>query len=376
MKNVILFLLLIGTDRLTFAGDTNPAATFSAATIVFDSETYNFGRAKSGETIKHDFIFTNTGNTSLEITDVKLGCGCTTAGAWDKTVAPGRTGTIPLQFNSTGFGGQVAKSATVSCNDRAHTNIVLQLTGTVWKPIDVMPALTMFNVSAESPTNETKVVRIASNLEEPVALSDLHCSSTCFKAELKEIKPGKEFELRVTVLPPLETPTTFSTITLKSSSTNAPILSVSAYAIMQHPLLVSPQQVTVPAGPLKAPAHAAVLVRNLTTNPVAISDVRLDLAGVDVKVSEVQTGRLYSIGMTFPTGFQLQAGQRPELTMKSTHPKFPELRVPLLQNNLLAAAGANSAAVDSSPLRTASPISPAPRAAISGVGTGSPRASQ
>ncbi len=358
MKKITsLLVLLLGIQPLLLAQTNSPAGA-GAAGIAFDGPIYNFGRAKSGETIKHDFVFTNTGTAALVITDVKPGCGCTTAGAWDKSVEPGKTGVIPLQFNSTGFGGQVAKSATITCNDPAHTNVFLQITGTVWKPIDVIPNMTMFNVFAEWPTNETKIVKLVNNLDEPVTLSDVQSSSPSFKAELKEVKPGKEFELQVTVLPPITVPTIFSTITLKSSSTNSPIVSLSAYAVVQQPVSVSPQQITLPAGPLKAPVNTAVLVRNNSTNALQISDVKLELPGVDIKVTEPQTNRLFSIIMTFPVGFELPAGKQPELMMKSSHPKFPEIKVPVVQNKLVAASAPVSTLSSPGLLRTASPLAP------------------
>ncbi len=342
-----------------------PAAPGPAPRIQFDSTTYNFGKLKSGDTAKHDFIFTNTGTVALEITEVKPGCGCTTAGAWDKNVEPGKTGIIPLQFNSTGFGGQVGKSAFVTCNDPSRSNVILQISGTVWKPIDIMPQMAMFTPFSEAPTNETKVLKITSNLEEPITLTNLQCTSPSFKVELKETKPGKEFDLQVTAVPPFTNPTVFGTITLKTSSTNVPMLSVSAYAMVQQPIAVTPQQVTLPAGPLKNPVTSAILVRNNTTNPVAISDVRLEIPGVNLKVTEPQTGQLYAITMTFPAGFELQQTQKVELSMKSTHPKFAEIKVPVIQMKPIVAAApapqgstgpAHASAVGPGLLRPASPI--------------------
>src|SRR5216684_573294 len=59
--------------------------------IVVDQTTYDFGKVESGQLVKHDFVFTNTGAALLEISDVRPGCGCTTAGAWDKKVEPGKS---------------------------------------------------------------------------------------------------------------------------------------------------------------------------------------------------------------------------------------------------------------------------------------------
>ena len=315
-----------------------------APRVDFQSTTYDFGRAKSGETVKHEFVFTNSGNATLEILDVKTSCGCTTAGSWDKKVEPGKTGIIPLQFNSTGFGGGVSKTATITCNDPVRTNVFLQLNGTVWKPIDVSPQMAMFTVAGDAPTNETKVLRVVNNLDEAITLSDVHCNNSAFKAEVKEVKPGKEFELLVSIAPPFTSPTVFSTITMKTSSTNAPTVSVSAYAAVQQAVTVSPQQVTLPAGPLKGPVNTAVLVRNNTTNAFEVSDFQLGLPGVELKMTQPQTGKLYSIAMSFPAGFQLPKGQVASLTMKSTHPKFPEIKVPIVQIAPVAVTPARSSA--------------------------------
>src|SRR5206468_5981602 len=130
---------------------TPAPATTNAPKIQFAEMAFDFGKVKPTDKPVHEFIFTNTGKALLEITDVRPGCGCTTAGAWDKQVEPGKTGSIPLQFNSANFGGAVAKSATVTCNDPGQSNLVLQNKGTVWKPIDVTPTMAVFNVSSEVP---------------------------------------------------------------------------------------------------------------------------------------------------------------------------------------------------------------------------------
>src|SRR5262245_44559804 len=76
-----------------------PATPPGGPAIKFVETAHDFGRVPQGEIVRRDFIFTNTGSALLEIKDVRPGCGCTTAGEWDKSVAPGKTGKIPLQFN-------------------------------------------------------------------------------------------------------------------------------------------------------------------------------------------------------------------------------------------------------------------------------------
>ena len=71
----------------------------------------DFGELKAGASVKHEFEFSNIGNTTLEITDVKVSCGCTTAGKGDRRVEPGKKGVIPIEYRSSTSGGPVTSAA-------------------------------------------------------------------------------------------------------------------------------------------------------------------------------------------------------------------------------------------------------------------------
>src|SRR5262245_56999464 len=92
------------TKVSTTASATATVAPAAAAEpkIQFAEIVHDLGKIGAGQVVRHDFIFTNTGTATLEIKEVRPSCGCTTAGTWDKQVEPGKTGLIPLQFNSSG----------------------------------------------------------------------------------------------------------------------------------------------------------------------------------------------------------------------------------------------------------------------------------
>jgi hypothetical protein len=309
---------------------TAPTATNSGPRITFAQQLYDFGKVDSGTMVKHEYIFTNIGNQTLEVSNVQPGCGCTTAGSWDKKVEPGKTGLIPIQFNSSGYGGAVLKTITVFCNDPGQTNVVLQLKGTIWKAIDVSPSFAMFNVYPDTETNETKVIRIVSNMEEPLTLSEPNWSNSVFQVELKPVKEGKEFQLLVTLVPPL-TNTVNAAITLKTSSEKMPVLTVTAYAMVVPAIAVTPGQITLPAGPLPSEIKPTVTIRNNSTNSLALSDPSINSQAASLQLKEVQPGRVFTLGLNFPTGFQIQPGQRVEAELKTTNPKVPLIKVPVYQ---------------------------------------------
>lgn len=226
---------------------SNPqiAATDSTTTngpgakIQFDLAVYDFGEAKEGELVKHTYIFTNTGGQMLEVSAVRPSCGCTTAGEWTRQVEPGRTGTIPIQFNTAGQHSPVSKTITVTSNDKANSTAMLQLKGTIWKPIEINPPFAVLNVTAASPRPST-VVSIISHLEEPLELAAPESKNPAFSAELKTIRPGKEFQVIIAIVPPVAPGNVQGQITLKSSSTNLPPITLTAFANVQPDALIFP----------------------------------------------------------------------------------------------------------------------------------------
>lgn len=340
------FLVVPGLAALVSARAAVPAAGTTAASgprIQFDEQVHDFGRINAGEVRKHEFVFTNTGTAALEITEVRPGCGCTTAGAWDKRVEPGKSGRIPLQFNSAGFSGSISKGATVTCNDPTQTNVYLTLKGSIWRPIEITPQSVYFSLPEESLSNEVRVVRIVNNLDAPLVLSEPECTNQTFRTELTTVKPGKEFEVRVSVRPPIEVARPQGTVTLKTSLTNTPLLTIPVYAYVQPAISVVPSQVMLPAGPLNNAMQPTVTIRNTGTNALMLSDASINLEGASVTLKEVQPGRVFTLALSVPSGAQLAAGQRVTATVKSNHPRYPVIQIPVFQSTRAVTSTPNPA---------------------------------
>lgn len=314
---------------------TNEVVT-SGPKIYFAEPFFDFGRVQSGQVVTHDFIYTNTGNEALKISDVRSSCGCTAVTNWDRRIEPGQTGTIHVLFNTGGMAGQENKNLWVVNNDPTQPAALLEFTAMVWKWIDAIPAQATFAFGPNDlQTNETRVIRLVSNLEEPVTISPPVCKSRFFKAELTTVKPGKEFDLRITVVPPLVPGSLVAPITMKTSSPQMPEVSVTAYALVQPALTVMPPQIRLPAT-LEEAKRVTVTIRNNSTNPLVLSDPEINANGAGVQLREVQPGKLFDLVVTFPAGFHVEPGRAIEACVKSNHPQSPLLKVPVTQ--LLPAA--------------------------------------
>jgi len=320
-----------------------PAATATNALgprIQFASTAYDFGRASSGEPVKHTYVFTNTGDATLVITNVQPQCGCTTAGQWSREVQPGEAGTIPIQFNTAAYNSAVFKQITVTCNDKTQPVLFLQLRGTVFRPLDVSPQMAVLNLGPDADTGSA-TVSITNNTAAPLSLWDPQSNNKAFSAELTTNTPGKSYQLIVSVVPPLTSPGMPAQVSMKTSWTNQPNLNVSVYASKQPAISVIPAHIMLPPAPLATAQTPSVTIQNNSATPLTLTDATVNAAGVDVQIRETQAGHMFMALATFPAGFELQPGQMLELTMKSNNPKCPMVKVPISQ---LPRAGTRSMA--------------------------------
>ncbi|HKQ36629.1 MAG TPA: DUF1573 domain-containing protein [Verrucomicrobiae bacterium] len=358
-------LLIFSAAFASFAGVTlaQPLATDIKPKIQFQELIHDFGKIKANEPQRTDFLFTNTGNSVLEVTDVRPGCGCTTAGQWDRKVEPGKVGKIPIQFNPGAPSGTVTKSISVTCNDPVQNVQTLQVKATIWKPVDVNPAYVYFMGVEGEVTNDTKVVKITNNLEESITLEKPESNNPNFKTELKTLTPGKEYELSVTYVPTTTNSPPQSMITMKSTSTNLPIVSVTAYAMPQPAVVAMPQAIRLPAGPLSPNYRQPVTIRNNSTKPITLTDPAVNAEGVTVQTTETQPGKLFTLNVTFPTNFTSKPDMA--LTVKTSHPKYPTLKVPFIQASIPTPGAVPPSAVR--PINATNAVSGVPRPVVATI---------
>lgn len=88
-----------------------PKTTIEVAETKFD-----FGEITEGDKVRHTYMVKNAGTHPLMISNVQVSCGCTAPFFPKEEIAPGKTGEITLEFNSTGKHDTVAKNAMIIAN--------------------------------------------------------------------------------------------------------------------------------------------------------------------------------------------------------------------------------------------------------------------
>ena len=142
----------------------------------------------------------------------------------------------------------------------------------------------------------------------------------------------------------------YGQIALKTSSTNLAVLNVTAWANVQPVVMATPTVISLPAAPLANVMASAVSIRNSGTNWLTLLEPVVNAKGVDVQLRETEPGRNFMLALNFPAGFEIAQGEKVELSVKSDHPQFPTIKVPVVQ-----------------PPRPAPPVAPAGTAAAGGA---------
>ena len=314
-----------------------PAAADDASTnspgpkIGFDTETYEFGKAIQGDIVRHDFIVTNSGDQTLQISDVHPSCGCTTAGTWPREVAAGKSGVIPIQVNTHGMYGTIAKTISVTSNDRQHPLEVLKFTGSVWKPIDVAPMFAMFRPPYDAGPDAAPLkfnIHISNKTDHPIEITAPTNSGAFTVASLETRQPGMEFDLTIQANPPFQSDTN-SNIVLKTSWSNFTI-QIPTYSMIQRPFMISPSRINLPAR-LDRPTPYSVTIINNSPAPVQLSAAAANDNRITVDLREVQPGKVFTLTAHFPQDYQASPNLPAVISVQSSSPRMPIIAIPIQQ---------------------------------------------
>lgn len=91
-------------------------AAKSLPVMTFEEKEFDFGTIEQNTPQEHTFVFTNTGEAPLIITNASSSCGCTIPDyPKDTPIQPGEKSELVVKFNGSGM-NQVIKTVTLNTN--------------------------------------------------------------------------------------------------------------------------------------------------------------------------------------------------------------------------------------------------------------------
>lgn len=99
------------------------------AAIEFEKMVHDYGTIEQGGDGACEFVFKNTGNEALVISNARGSCGCTVP-EWPKDpIAPGQSASIKVKYDTKRV-GPINKQVTITSNG-SEQPVILRIKGTV-----------------------------------------------------------------------------------------------------------------------------------------------------------------------------------------------------------------------------------------------------
>jgi hypothetical protein len=248
-------------------------------------------------------------------------------------IQPGQAGKIPIKVNTHGS-GPLSKTVSIQTNAAgADANVTLTIKGELWQIVDATPPNVMFGSlrgSGLTPDQLVRKVAIRNNDPQPIKLSTPTSTSPVFSTELKELEPGKTFELVVTAKQPLPSGNTSGTIQMNTGLKEMPVVNIPISIYVTADVEATPAQLILPLS-IPKQMQRLVYIRNyVDTKAMKITEVSVSNPDIKTQITEPQTGVAWRITVDIPKDFKLTAAGD-KLIIKTDSPTVPVLTVPIMQ---------------------------------------------
>lgn len=323
----LFFRLLLLTFLVAWPTRSGLAA---APKLVVANPAHDFGTVAQGQPLTLDYKISNEGDAVLDITEVQPTCGCTTTGDWPHHLKPGESGVIPIKMETAHFTGQVIKTVVIRSNDPAHPEMVVNMKATIWTPITLSNAVLVLPAISNPAEPATGSVTIRYEVDGKLALTDLQSDNPKFTPQLKEVAPGKEYELSVTTVPPLPEGTVTGKMTMKTNSEKMPELSVPVVATVPPAVQVAPTEISFTEPKLTTAEKRFAVILNHRGVDLQVSDIETNAPGVKFVTATTPDEKQFTITLTFPAGFQPRGAEPYYVRGKTNQPGVPFFNIPIV----------------------------------------------
>lgn len=333
-----------GTTRVA-----QPAAT--GPRLVLEALAHDVGRVEAGTLVRHEFIVRNDGDAPLEL-EAKPTCGCTVTEV-DELVAPGATGRLLAEMDTSSLQGPVNKIVHLITNDPETPRVPLRIRAEVVLGVRVLPEQRLQLVGSVF-TMDSKTLELVSADGEPfdiLSVSTEHDwlrtwirprpdrarpTAAGAKAEPREPAPGAvagghaAYELEVEAGEGASAGKFTDLVQLRTNHPKAPELQVLVQGDLDVGLVVEPKLLFFLArGETVQAAHVDVARQDRQALQLLGAETR-DPA-LSTEIEALPGGHAWRVTVTRDTTLHEPGSvNEDELVLRTDHPERPELRIPII----------------------------------------------
>jgi hypothetical protein len=274
------------------------ASATSWADGLFDELNKDFGSVPRGPMLTHPFRLVNKTKVPVNISGVRVSCGCTTATALKGTLAPGEETVVLAQMDTRRFTG--IKTVTIYVNfDRPHSEEVrLWVQANSRDDVSVSPESLAFGTAkrGSSAAATVSVVFMGNNGSQ---ILDVASDSNYVVTSVREVRRQDSdvaYELTAHLRPDAPVGKWYTDIWLKTNNGTMPRVRVPLTVEIESALSISPANVTLGDVKVGAEAERKVVIRGV--KPFKITDVKGTDDSVKVRDSNTDSKPVHVLTLT------------------------------------------------------------------------------
>lgn len=267
-----LFAWIVSAAPLAAQQETPPLA--QGPRIACDQPLFDFGTVDNSQTIEHTFVIRNTGDTTLEISNVRPACGCTLANISEKMVPPGGESHITARLSLQGRTGPQSKPITILSNDPQTPEFRVTLAGTAVSGIQVAPDRILFGQIGQGQKLE-QTVEISAVSQESFNITGVQASMSELTGEVETLEQGRRYKVKATLTGPAQPGPVNATLLVNTDNQSRPVLTVPVIANVVGELIFAPSVIEVPLSAGGQPLTRYIVVRPGTLTQFELKGVTL-----------------------------------------------------------------------------------------------------
>lgn len=189
---------------MAFALTTFGINRANAQLRVLGGNSISFGKVyQTGAKVNKVIVIRNDGKDTVTIRKVTTSCGCTAALVSRQVLRPGEEAEVKIQFNPSGYVGDVAKYIYISNSDPENQLLTVKMTGVVAYVLNPSPAYVYFNNLREGKKDSTEVM-LTNTGNQTLAITriDVPSKEIIFKLSKRRLMPGESAKIDFYLTPP------------------------------------------------------------------------------------------------------------------------------------------------------------------------------
>lgn len=297
---------------------------------------HDFGAISRGDKVTTTFEIENRGEAPLELTEVRVACACTVVD-YSREIAPGETGQITVELDSTSVDGPTTQRMQVFTNDPDAARIDLAVQADSRPLIRAEPGFVRyvivqgFDDTKNDPTVRQKIFARThpefqiTRVESPLPFISASFRKPTAEELTEEQKPLWIVETRIS--PEAQVGALSGYLKVYTDHPDQEVLPIPMSGFVRPVIAVTPPHAKfgdIVVGNPDEPAEGSVQLRNFAVESIAVTGASTDIRGLETEVRVHEEGRYYYVHLRLTS--EMAKGEFDgTVTVTTDSPRAPEL---------------------------------------------------